>query len=228
MSNDTNESFKHRDIILFNIPYGDNPEDTASELKEIIEKRVAEINPSYELGDLMMIDIPKNTPRYASTCNVFICFEKSFRNGAIVSDLNGSIRFRGKSIGVELCDNFADHSCRYTGCTWSRVKNETQSRARSSTLTASPLNAFMNSSSQASSPLQTSSLAQASTASRFATPSRPQVRFNSSYTKKEFEDELYEVKRENATLKRKIEKLERELNEKSAMLDNVKLVVRDY
>lgn len=167
----------------------------------------------------MMVDIPKSTPRYASTCNAFICFEKSFRNGAIVCDLNGSIRYRGKSIGVQLCENYADHSCQYTGCTWSRVKDEIQSRARSSTLTAS---------SQAPSSSQTSSLAQASTASRLTTPSKPQVRFNSSYTAKELEDELYDVKRENATLKRKIEKLERELNVKTAMLDNVKMVMRDY
>jgi hypothetical protein len=149
MSNNASENYRHRDIILFSIAYGDIPDDTAIELRQIIEKRVTEINPSYELGHLMMVDIPKSTPRYASTCNAFICFEKSFRNGAIVSDLNGSIRYRGKSIGVQLCDNYADHSCQYTDCTWSRVKDEIQSRARSSTLTASL---------QASSSSQTSSL----------------------------------------------------------------------
>ena len=193
MSNNASENYKHSDIILFSIPYGDNPEDTAIELKQIIEKCVSEINPNYELGDLMMVDIPKSTPRYASTCNAFICFEKSFRNGAIVSDLNGSIRYRGKSIGVQLCDNYADHSCQYNGCTWSRVKDETQSRARSSTLTASsqPSSSLQaSSSSQPSSSLQASSSqasSLASNASRFASPSKLQVRFNSSWTTKELE-----------------------------------------
>jgi len=122
----------HKDIALLGVPYGNNPEDTAYVVREVIEAKIASMKLEYEIGRLMMVDVPISTPPTSPICNVFLCFEKYFRHGMIVEDLRkmGGMEIREKTILPVLSYKFATHKPGYKNCTWTHESDSTAKKVR--------------------------------------------------------------------------------------------------
>lgn len=109
----------HRDIILKNVPYGGNREDTAQTVVEFFERLLRENRElKLLLCRLNMVDIPKQTTKDDFETNVFVCFEGRLNHGRCAEMLNWQYEIYRKVITIEHARKIATHGDEFIGCTW--------------------------------------------------------------------------------------------------------------
>ena len=109
----------HKDIILKNVPYGGNREETAQTIVEFFERLLRENRElKLLLGLLNMVDIPKQTTVDSFETNVFVCFDGRLNHSRCATMLNGQFQIYGKVITIEYARKIATHGDEFIGCTW--------------------------------------------------------------------------------------------------------------
>ena len=106
----------HQDIILKNVPYGGDREETARTVVEFFERLFRENRElKLLLGRLNMVDIPKQTTIDNFETNIFVCFDGRVNHRRCALMLNGRYQIHNKVITIELARKIATHG---DGCTW--------------------------------------------------------------------------------------------------------------
>ena len=224
----------HFDLIVKNVDYGGRPEETAQAVREALEEKLKELGIQKDIGEINMVDVPRNNPTGSTTTNVFVCFERYFLHESIAKMLNGVVPIYGKRPEIESCRRRATHGAEYLQRTYVRpsyhpyVVSSNVAAASAASTSAATASAASTSAATASA-ASTSAAAASAASSNAASMTQPnniarcqiemlRSALNLSRAKRQsVDDENQRLRDENGRLKAELfmikQKLERARNE---------------